>query len=385
MYTAELTSNPYAFSDEQIAFGDLAYKISKKYENRSFSDQEALSAYWRELVDNGFAGIYIPEEYGGLGQDMLTMCILMEQSSAAGWPAQKLVLTQAIFSSILLRNGSPEQRDRWLPGIPTGDVRFCFGLTEAGSGSNAPRMGTTARRRGDNWVLNGEKTYISGVDDATALLVAARTPEANDGITLFVVENPFERIPNQLVPLSGMRMYERQFTLFLDDLEIPPENVVGVPGKGLRYLFDGLNPERLLVAAQSVGLGRWGVAKAGKYAMERKVFNDVIASYQAVQHPMAESYARLEAAWAITVAAARAFDRGGQAGEESNICKLIATDAGFEALDRCLQTHGGSGFTAETAILDRYLLARLVKTAPVSREMALNHIAQNALGLPRTY
>ena len=385
MYTAELTSNPYGFTDEQMAFGQLAYRISKKYENRSFSDQEALDSYWRDLVDNGFAGIYIPEEFGGLGQDMLTMCILMEQSSAAGWPAQKLVLTQAIFSTIMLRNGSREQQERWLPGIPTGEVKFCFGLTEAGSGSNAPRMGTTARRNGDNWILNGQKTYISGVDDSNAILLAARTPEANDGITLFIVENPFERIAHQRVHLSGMRMYERQFTLYIEDLEVPAENVIGTPGKGLRYLFDGLNPERLLVAAQSVGLGRWGVARSTAYALQRKVFNDVIGTYQGVQHPLAESYARLEAGWALTVSAARKYDQGEQAGEESNICKLIATDAGFEALDRAIQTHGGSGFTDETVILDRYLIARLTKTAPVSREMALNHIAQNALGLPRSY
>ncbi len=385
MYTAELTSNPHGFTDEQMAFGQLAYRISKKYENRSFSDQEALDSYWRELVDNGFAGIYIPEEFGGLGQDMLTMCILTEQSSAAGWPAQKLVLTQSIFSTILLRNGTQEQHRTWLPRIPTGDLRFCFGLTEAGSGSNAPRMGTTARRKGDNWVINGQKTYISGVDEANALLLAARTPEANDGITLFIIENPLERIPTQRVHLSGMRMYERQFTLYIEDLEVPPEHVVGIPGKGLRHLFDGLNPERLLVASQSVGLGRWGVAKATNYALQRKVFDDVIGSYQSVQHPLAESYAQLEAAWAMTVGAAREYDQGGQAGEASNICKFLATDAAFAAMDRALQTHGGSGFTDETVILDRYLITRLLKTAPVSREMALNHIAQNALGLPRSY
>lgn len=385
MYTAELIDNAYGFSDEQMAFGQLAYKLSKKYENRSFSDQEALDNYWRELVDNGFTGIYIPEEYGGLGQDMLTMCLVMEQSSAAGWPAQKLVLTQSIFSTILLRNGSDEQKTRWLPLIPDGRLTFCFGLTEAESGSNAPRMGTTAKRKGDKWVLNGQKTYISGVDDANTILLAARTPEADDGITLFVVENPFERIPHQRVHLSGMRMYERQFTLYIEDLEVPEENVIGTPGKGLRYLFDGLNPERLLVAAQSVGLGHWGVAKSTAYALQRKVFKDVIGQYQAVQHPLAESYARLEAGWALTVHAARKYDQGVQAGEEANICKLMATDAGFEALDRCIQTHGGSGFTDETVILDRYLIARLLKTAPVSREMALNHIAQNALGLPRSY
>jgi alkylation response protein AidB-like acyl-CoA dehydrogenase len=385
MYTAELTKNPYGFSDEQVAFGQLAYRLSKKYERCSFSDQDALDAYWCDLVDNGFAGIYIPEEFGGLGQDMLTMCIVTEQSSAAGWPAQKLVLTQAIFSTILLRNGSREQQEFWLPPIARGDLKFCFGLTEAEAGSNSPRMRTTARRRDDNWVLNGQKTYISGVDDSHAILLAARTPEANDGITLFIVENPFERIPNQRVHLSGMRMYERQFTLYIEDLEVPAEHVVGIPGKGMRALFDGLNPERLLVAAQSVGLGRWGVAKAAAYALQRKVFDDVIGTYQAVQHPLAESYAQLEAAWALTISAARAYDQGGQAGEESNIAKFVATDAAFAAMDRCLQTHGGSGFTDETVILDRYLITRLLKTAPVSREMALNHIAQNALGMPRSY
>lgn len=384
MYTGEIHDNPYGFSDEQIEFGRLAYKISKKYEKFSFGDKEARGNYWRELVDTGFAGIYIPEKFGGLGQSMLTMCIVKEQSSAAGWPAQNLVLSQAIFSTILLRNGTEEQCKKWLPRIASGETRFCFGLTEAHSGTNAPKMRTKAVRKGENWSIKGEKTYISAVEDAQAILLAAQTPDA-DGITLFIIEDHNARIPKQRVYLDGMRMYEEQFTLFLDDVEVGPENVVGVPGKGLRALFDGLNPERLLTAAQAVGLGRWGVAKAVSYGLERKVFDDVIGKYQAIQHPLAESYAQLEAAWALTIAAARQYDEGSQAGNESNAAKFVAADAGFAAMDRALQVHGGSGFTEETMILDRYLITRLLKTAPISREMALNHIAHSSLGLPKSY
>lgn len=385
MYTGEIIGNPYGFSDEQIAIGELAYKIAKKYERCSLGDADALDRFWREMLDNGFGGMYLPEIHGGAAQDMLTMAIAFERSSAAGFPAAKLVLSQAIFSTILLRNGTPDQQAYWLPKIASGNLLMCFGLTEAQSGSNAPRMNTIARQKGNNWVINGEKTYISGVDEAGAILLAARTPEYNDGITLFAIENHNSKFEKQRVYLNGWNMYEKQYTLFLNDLEVGPESIVGEPGKGMRALFDGLNPERLMVAAQCVGLGRWGVAKAVGYASERKVFNDVIGKYQGVQHPLAEAYAKLEAAWALTVLACRQYDTGDQAGEESNLCKFVAADAGMFAIDACLQTHGGSGFTEETMIVDRYMILRLQKTAPVSREMALNHIARSVLGLPRSY
>jgi alkylation response protein AidB-like acyl-CoA dehydrogenase len=202
---------------------------------------------------------------------------------------------------------------------------------------------------------------------------------------LFAIEDPASKIPAQRVRLNGMNMYEKQFTLFIDDLEVDEDAVVGQPGKGMRALFDGLNPERLMVAAQCCGLGRWGVGKAVDYANQRKVFDDVIGKYQGVQHPLADAFAKIEAAWALTIAACKQYDQGGQAGEESNLAKFVAADAGMQAIEACLQTHGGSGFTEETMILDRYMIIRLQKTAPVSREMALNHIAHKLLGLPRSY
>ena len=385
MYTGEIKGNPYGFTDEQIAIGDLAYKIARKYEQFSLGDEVALGNFWREMLDHGFGSMYLPEAYGGSAQDMLTMAIAFERTSTGGFPAAKLVLSQAIFSTILLRNGAPEQQAYWLPKIASGELLFCFGLTEAQSGSNAPRMNTIARSKGDKWVINGEKTYISGVDEAGAILLAARTPECGDGITLFAIEDHNKKLDKQRVHLNGWNMYEKQFTLFLHNLEVGPESVIGEPGKGMRALFDGLNPERLMVAAQCVGLGRWGVAKAVGYASERKVFDDVIGRYQGVQHPLAEAYAKLEAAWALTVVACRQYDTGDQAGDEANLCKFVAADAGMFAIDACLQTHGGSGFTEETMIVDRYMILRLQKTAPVSREMALNHIARSVLGLPRSY
>jgi len=385
MYTAELIKNPHNFTDEQIAFGRLAYKISKKYENKSLGDEEATEAHWKELVDAGFAGLYLPEEYGGLGESMLTLCLVFEQTSAAGRPAHRLVRGQSICSTIFLRNGSREQCDRWLPGVVSGKTHFAFGLTEAHSGSNAPKMKTTARQKGNKWIIKGEKTYISEVDKCGALLLAARTPEANGGITLFVCDFPNPQITTQRVYLNNMVSYAKQFTLFIDDLELGPDAVVGEVGKGMKYLFDGLNPERLLVASQAVGLGRWGIEKAVAYASRRQVFDDVIGKYQAIQHPLGEAYALLEGAWALTVAAARQYDTGSQAGDEANAAKLIATDAGFFAMDRALQTHGGSGYTTETMILEKYLIARLIKSAPISREMALNHIARSSLGLPKSY
>jgi hypothetical protein len=370
-------------TEEHRAAGDLAFRIASKFAGASLADRDAQDAYWKELVAVGFAGMSLPEEYGGGGQGLLDMCVVTERSAAAGYPAGRLVLSQGIVGAILARHGTDDQRRIWLPKIASGEVQFCFALTESDSGSNAAKMRTTAREVGGRWSISGEKTYISAVDQADAMLVAAQTPDTG-GITLFLVEDPRARLTYEPIDM-GFAMFENQFVVHLDDVEVGADAVVGKPGKGLRALFDGLNPERLLGASHAVGVGRWGLELGTAYAGQRVVFEGPIGGHQAVAHPLAESWVHLEAAWALTVAAARCYDKGAQIGAEANAAKLLACDAGYRAVDQALQTHGGSGYVAELRIIEKLMFARFLKTAPVTREMALNHIAMEALGLPKSY
>ena len=370
-------------SDEEQQFADVAYKIASVYADRSFGDRDAIDAYWDDCRKAGMCGLGVPEEYGGAGEDLFPLVLVTERTSAAGFPATRLVTGQGMCGRILLRAGSPEQQRRWLPALATGAARFSFGLTEAGSGSNAQKMRTTARRKGDGWVLNGEKTYITAFDECDVMLLAANAPD-DGGITLFLVEDPRSRIVSQPVRL-GMTIYERHWTLFIDDLELGPEAVVGEVGKGFRAMFAALNCERLLVGAQSLGLGRHGLSRAVGYATEREVFDVPIGAHQAVQHPLAEAYVQLEAAWALLVSAARGYSEGGRGGMLANAAKMACCDAGFFTLDRALQTFGGSGYTTDVGLLEPYLLTRLFRSVPVSRELGLNQIAMEALGLPRSY
>jgi alkylation response protein AidB-like acyl-CoA dehydrogenase len=370
-------------TDEEQQFGAVAYQIAAGYAHHSFGDRAALDAYWDECRQVGMCGLGVPEEYGGAGEDLFPLILATERTSAAGFPATRLVLGQGMCGRILLHAGSDEQRKRWLPAIASGTARFSFGLTEAGSGSNALKMRTTARRTSDGWVLRGEKTFITAFDECNVMMIAANAPD-DGGITLFLVEDPQSKIEAQPVTL-GMTIYERHWTLYIDDLELGADAVVGEVGKGFRAMFAALNCERLLVGAQSLGLGRYGLGRAVAYASQREVFDTPIGAHQAVQHPLAEAYVQLEAAWALLISAARGYSEGGPGGMLANAAKLACCDAGFFALDRAVQTFGGSGYTADVGLLEPYLVARLLKTVPVSRELALNQIATEGLGLPRSY
>ncbi|MEV8546451.1 acyl-CoA dehydrogenase family protein [Streptomyces sp. NPDC051572] len=370
-------------TDEEQQFAEVAYKIASGFAGRSFGDRAAIDAYWDECRRADMCGLGVPEQYGGAGEDLFPLVLATERTSAAGFPATRLLLGQGMCGRILLRAGNEEQRRRWLPRIASGSARFSFGLTEAEAGSNALKMRTTARRKNDGWVLKGEKTYITAFDECDVMLLVANAPD-DGGITLFIIDDPRSKIDAQPVQL-GMTIYERHYTLFIDDLQLGPDAVVGEVGKGFRAMFAALNCERLLVGAQALGLGRYGLGRAVGYAKEREVFDAPIGSHQAVQHPLAESYVQLEAAWALLVSAARGYSEGGAGGKLANAAKLACADAGFNALDRALQTFGGSGYTADIGLLEPYLVARLLKSVPVSRELALNQIATEGLGLPRSY
>ena len=371
-------------NEDDRVVADLAETIASKYADVSFGDLEAREAYWQDLRQAGFSGIAIPESYGGGGAGMSVLTLIMERTSAMGYPASRLVLSQAVCAPILERSADAALRDRWLPAIAAGDSELSFGLTEISAGQNAHNIKTTARRTSGGWTISGEKSYVSGFPACDGLIIAAQTPEFG-GITLFLIEDPVPRVQMTEVRL-GFVNFDSTWTVYLDDVVVPEEAVIGSPGQGLRAVFDGINPERLLTAAQGVGLGRWGLSRAAEYARGRVVFDDPIGAYQGVQHPLAESYVDLEGAWLLLREAAHAVDRRDpEAGLAASTAKIAACDAGFRSLDRCLQTFGGAGYEARTRILERWLVARFYLTAPGTREMSLNHLAVKALGLPRSY
>jgi alkylation response protein AidB-like acyl-CoA dehydrogenase len=382
--TSHVDMSLHNFSDEELQVGQLAYDISAKYAHRSMHDPQAVRDAWQELKAAGLTALGIPEEYGGAGENLLLLTLVSERTAAAGFPSSRMTLCQGIIGRILYRSGSEAQRQEWLTRLAAGDILFSFGLTEAGSGSNASRMRTTARRASGGWVISGEKAYISDFSNAGALVLAAQTPEAG-GISLFMVRDPQDRIDAQLQQMDIKTSSGQPYTLFIDNLEVADDDVIGRPGGGLKAVFPGLHAERILAAAQVIGLGRWGLDRAIRYANERAVFDVPIGAHQGVQHPLAETYVQLECAWALNVAVARAYDDKAGGGAQANAAKVAAADAGFYALDRALQVHGGSAYTSDVGLVERYMMARFFKTAPVTREMALNHVAVQALGLPRSY
>jgi alkylation response protein AidB-like acyl-CoA dehydrogenase len=382
MANAGATDGLSGLSSEQKAIAEVAFELGARYADRDFDDHAASLAQWDELAEVGFTGLSLPEAYGGAG-GMVELCIACERLAAGGYPAAKLVISTAIAGAIIARHGTDAQKEQWLPGIADGTGRFCFAFTEPGAGSNAYNLRTALRKTADGWRLSGEKTYISALESSELMIVVAQSPDTG-GLVTCVLPNPCDGVTATQVNVQAPA-FEHQWSVFFDDVPVADEAILGEPGKGGAVLFDGLNPERLVVASQAVGLGRYCLGRATTYAKERVVFDQPIGAHQSIQHPLAEALVRLEGAWALILAAANAHDRGEKAGLQANIAKVAACDAGLLAADRALQTFGGSGFTDETGMLQRFVYMRLLETVPVTRELALNHIATSGLGLPRSY
>jgi acyl-CoA dehydrogenase len=292
--------------------------------------------------------------------------------------------------SHLAKHGSEFQRRELLPAACRGDIKFCFAITEAGAGSNSMKMTTIAKQKGNRFSLNGEKTFITSADQSDYCLVVARTTphdqvaKKTDGFTLFAVDLKKKGIDMQRIRIS-IPLPEEQWTLFFDDVDLGPEDIVGEIDNGFSILFDTLNPERILVAAICCGVGRFALDKAVTYASERNVFGQPIGGHQGVQHPLAKAYTNVEMASLMGRRAAWEFDNGLPAGGSSNMAKYAAAEAGVEAVDAALQAHGGSGFMEDTGIYEMYPLVRLLRTAPVNRELCLSFIGEKVMGLPRSY
>jgi alkylation response protein AidB-like acyl-CoA dehydrogenase len=344
---------------------------------------------WNEAGKLGFLGVNLPEQYGGGGAGMYELSLVMEEMSAAGCGLLMMVVSPAINGTIISKFGTDEQRQRWLPGIADGSITMAFAITEPDAGSNSHRITTTARRDGSDWILSGQKVFISGVDQAQAVLVVGRTEEAKTGKlkpALFVVPTDapgFTYTPIEMELISP----ERQFQVFIDDVRLPSDALVGSEDAAIAQLFAGLNPERIMGAASAVGMGRFALNKATDYVKTRKVWGTPIGAHQGLSHPLAQNYVEIELAKLMMQKAATLYDSGDDMGaaEAANMAKYAAGEASARAVDQAVQSLGGNGLTKEYGIAAALTASRLSRIAPVSREMVLNFIAQTSLGLPRSY
>jgi alkylation response protein AidB-like acyl-CoA dehydrogenase len=343
---------------------------------------------WQALGRQGFIGINLPEEFGGGGAGLTELALVCEETAAQGAPLLLLLVSSAISGEVLSRYGSERQKKTWLPGMASGQRKVVFAITEPDAGSNTHRLSTTARRDGDEWLLRGTKYYISGVDEADALIVVARTgtePVTGKGrLSLFLVPTDSPGLVASDLPVSAS-LPEKQFTLFFDDVRVDAGQLIGAQDQGFRQVFHGLNPERITGAAICVGVGRYALARAAKYATTRAVWGTPIGAHQGISHALAKARIEIDLAALMTAKAAWLHDHGLPAGEAANEAKYAAAEAAIAAVDAAIQTHGGNGMSTEYGLVPLWGISRLLRIAPVSREMVLNYVAQHSLGLPRSY
>jgi alkylation response protein AidB-like acyl-CoA dehydrogenase len=380
----------FAESEEHQALRAAVAEIAKDFGPRYYAEHAAerlpCDELWSALGKAGFIGVNIPEAYGGGGGGLTELTIVCEEIAAAGTPLLLLLVSAAISAGMIAEFGTEEQRTRWLPGLADGTTKMVFAITEPDAGSNTLKLSTTAVRDGQDWVLTGTKYYISGVDEAEALLVVARTGQDERGaqLSLFIVPTDAAGLDKHLLPVD-LLLPERQYTLHFDGVRVGPDALVGQPGEGFKQVFHGLNPERITGAALGVGVARYALTAAARYATERTVWSEPIGAHQGVSHPLAKAKIETELAALMTRQAAWQHDHGQPAGESSNMAKYAAAEAALAAVDAAIQTHGGNGLASEYGLMPYWGLARLLRIAPVNREMILNYVAQHSLGLPRSY
>ncbi len=386
------TSLPIVMSDEERmlreAVASIASGFGPEYFFRVTEAGEPPTELWNALAEKGYLGVNIPEEYDGGGLGLYELAAVGEELAAAGCPLLLIIVSPAIVGSILARHGTADQKDRWLRGIGSGEKKFAFAITEPDAGSNSHEISTVAREANGGYVLRGTKTFISGVEDAEGILVVARTGRdeatGKGRLSLFIVDADAPGLERQHVP-TAVEAPEKQWMLFFDDVEVEEDRLVGQRDRGLGAVFDGLNPERIMGATICTGIARYALRKASRYAKERAVWGVPIGTHQGIAHPLAEAKIELECARLMTQKAAAVYDSGAPAGEPSNVAKFAAAEAGIRSLDQAIQTHGGNGVALEYGLAQYWWTVRLLRTAPVSREMVLNYVAERSLGLPRSY
>ncbi len=343
------------------------------------------------LTEAGWLAALIPEEYGGAGLKLSGAAAILEEIQASGCNGAACHAQMYIMGTIL-RHGSALQKARYLPAIARGELRLqAFGVTEPTSGTDTTSLRTTARRDGDRYVVNGQKIWTSRAEHSDLMLLLARTTprdqvaKKTEGLSTFIVDMR-SAVGNGLTirPIRTM-MNHNSCEVFFDNLEVPAENLVGVEGKGFRYILDGMNAERLLIAAECVGDAKWFIARATAYAKERVVFGRPIGANQGVQFPIARAYAQMRAAEAIVQQGLQKFERGENCGEEANMGKMLAAEASWAAGEACVNTHGGFGFAEEYDIERKFRETRLYQVAPISTNLILSYLGEHVLGMPRSY
>lgn len=392
-----MTATPSTKLDE----GDLELirttvrELARKYDWEYWREKDAKHEYPWEFVkafaDGGWLGAMIPEEYGGLGLGLTEAAVMMTEVSAsgAGMSGGSALHFYVFPPAPIVRHGSEEMKREWLPKLAQGEILMAFGVTEPTAGVDTSRITTRATRTDGGWVVNGQKVWITNAQNAHKILLLARTSPRSEekplyGMTLFFTDLNRDRITVREIEKLGRAAIDSN-ELFIDNLEVSDAEVVGEVDKGFYYLLDGLNPERTVVGLEGVGLGRAALELASRYAKDRRVFDRPIGQNQAVAHPLADSWIRLEAAEMVAMNAARLFDENKACGPESAAAKFLGAEAGFEACDRALSTFGGYAYAKEYHVERLWREVRLLRNAPFSQEMVLNYISSQVLELPRAY
>ena len=390
-----MTVIPLTLTDEQRALRDGVTDICKRYPGEYWREldvkREYPEAFVAELTKAGYLGCLVPEEYGGAGLPIRDGALILETIHAAGGNAAA-VHAQMYIMGTVLRHGNEAQKRAYLPKIASGELRLqSFAVTEPTTGSDTLKLKTTAVRQGDHYVVNGQKVWTSRVQHSDLMLLLARTTpvervaKRSEGLSVFLLDLR-HAVGNGLTvrPIRNMMNHETN-EVFFDDLKVPAENLVGEEGRGFRYILDGMNAERILIAAECIGDGYWFIDRATAYAKERVVFDRPIGKNQGIQFPIARAYVSVEAANLMRFRAASLFDAGEPCGAEANMAKLLAADASWEAANVAIQTHGGFGFATEYDIERKFRETRLYQVAPVSTNLILAYIGEHVLGLPRSY
>ena len=380
------TAEHHAMLRESV--GKLVGRYGRKYFQEVTKAKRKPVELWNELGQAGFLGVHAPEAYGGSGAGLADYHVVVEEVAAQGCPILSLVIN-SICVPILDQHASEDLKKAWLPGLADGSRRLAFAITEPDAGTNTHKISTIARRAAKGWTLSGTKYWTSAVDESDAIMVVARGEELDAKgrapLSLFIVPADAPGISRTPIE-TALHVPETQFTLFFDNVQLDEASLIGTVGQGLKQVFAGLNPERVCAAAINNGISRFALERGAQYARDRKVWDVPIGAHQGIAHPLAKAFAAVQQARLMTARAAQLSDQGsGEAGEAANLAKFAAADASLEALDQAIQVHGGNGLSIEYGLADLWFVARLHKTAPVSREMILNFVAQHSLGLPKSY
>ena len=379
-------------ADHHPMLRDSVGKLAGSFGRRYFQDVVKRDAkpveLWDALAKAGFLGVHISEKYGGGGSGLADYNVIVEEVAAQGCPILSLVIG-SICAPIIEQHGSEAMKQHWLPGLADGTRRLAFAITEPNAGTNTHKVATVAKRDGSGWKLNGTKYWTSAVDEVDSIMVVARGETVDEQgrgqLSLFIVPANAPGISKTPIE-TALYVPETQYMLYFDNVSLGADAIVGQEGQGLRHVFAGLNPERVCAAAINNGIARFAIEKGAQYAIDRTVWKTPIGAHQGISHPLAKAYVAVQQARLMTARAAQLSDAGsGDAGEVANMAKFAAADASLEALDQAIQIHGGNGMALEYGLADLWFIARLHKTAPVSREMILNFVAQHSLGLPKSY